>query len=82
MARKKIRLFAGSTTRCVARWHAGPCPVTRRMLRRRRETQADFGEPMVTPERYHRAKTDSELKDGQARPYSVVFKLQKQHKIA
>lgn len=37
----------------------------------------DFEEPRITEERYHLAKTDSELKNNENLPYSVAFKLQK-----
>ena len=42
----------------------------------------DFEEPRITAERYYLAKTERQLKDCQACPASVAFKLQKKQKIA
>ncbi len=40
---------------------------------------ADFEEPRLTADRFHLAKTTRQLKNAQTRPYSVAFKLRKQH---
>ena len=39
----------------------------------------DFEEPRLTADRFHLAKTTRQLKNAQTRPYSVAFKLRKQH---